>query len=804
MDSLDTIQQMLRRQPFSELIPFLSYDKDKTLYALDSGIGFIFECSPIYAGQDTVRVMRGLFEERFPPGTSIQFMLYASPSVQHLLDSYVLARENVHGDTTFTELARKRRAFILSGVNKSIIKGVDVRIRNMRLIVSVVVPCSKVPDAYEANMPRVQEIKEKVFQPLNAAHLNPRNLDPAALINLMGEIINPGHPPDTYYHYDPKLPIKDQIVFADTEINVDKDHLIVDGKYFKSLTVRQYPQEWHIGKGVNFCGDLFENAKQIGEPFFITLNCQYADPVKTMNQINRRSVSASYQAFGPIGRWFPKLLMKKQHFDNFAVALENGESPFYAYLNIVSWSDNAERAASVTGTFQALFRSMNFILQEDKYIMLPLFLQSLPMCYLAQTQRDLRRRKTFTTSNVAELLPIQADWSGFGAPAILLISRRGQIQMMDVFANPMGGYSGVVVAATGAGKSFFANYFIESYLGLGAKIWVIDVGRSYEKTCSRFGGDFIVFDREFDMCINPFSRVVDLGEEMAVLKSIIAQMASRQNPLDDLCMSFIEEAIKESFALRGNEMTVTNVAEYLSKQHDPRQRDLGKMLYPYTAHGAYAPFFEGKSTLNPQANYIVLELEELKSKRDLQEVVLLTLIYQIQQEMINRDRKKIVLCDESWDLLKGGTNTSNFMETGYRRIRKYKGSFITVTQSIADYYQIPAGKAIMENADFMFLLRQRNESIESMRAECKLSLSDGMYEVLKSIHTDQGNYSEIFVNTPVGIMISRLALDRFFQLLYSNKAEEFQKIKRYMSQGMDVTAAIDRIVAEEARGESAA
>src|SRR6266496_5889887 len=109
MDSITAVQQMLQRQSFSELIPYLSYNEKRKLYTLDSGIGFVFECAPIYAGEDTVRVMRGLFETRFPPGTSIQFMLYASPNVKHLLDSYVLARENVHGESIFTEMAKKRR-----------------------------------------------------------------------------------------------------------------------------------------------------------------------------------------------------------------------------------------------------------------------------------------------------------------------------------------------------------------------------------------------------------------------------------------------------------------------------------------------------------------------------------------------------------------------------------------------------------------------------------------------------------------------------------------------------------------------
>jgi conjugal transfer ATP-binding protein TraC len=146
-----------------------------------------------------------------------------------------------------------------------------------------------------------------------------------------------------------------------------------------------------------------------------------------------------------------------------------------------------------------------------KTAILPHVHDELPMGYIREAQRDLRRRKTFTTSSISELVPLQSDWKGNGEPVIPLISRRGQLQFIDIFHNPSGGFSATVSAATGAGKSFFVNELIMSYLGIGSRVWVIDVGRSYEKLCSFVGGDFIVFERESKTCINPFSKIQDSG-----------------------------------------------------------------------------------------------------------------------------------------------------------------------------------------------------------------------------------------------------------------------------------------------------
>jgi len=787
---------LLAREKLSDLLPYLAYDEKRGFFALDTGVGFIIECNPYFADQTTIATIRSLFEADFPEKTSIQFMLYASPYIDDFLNAYILMREN-NGSSVYTEMARRRAEFLRKKTFSPIVKGSSVILRNFRLIISVVLPCSlKSPEQYEQRIEDGIKVKESVLNILRSAGMSPEMLNITDVITLLNELLNPSHDRREYSpSYDPEIPIKDQILFTDTIINVEKDYLEIDGKICKSYSVRQFPQEWSISEGINYIGSLMENTQQIGCPFFVTLNIEYPAYVKVKGQIERKSLSAGYQAFGPLGKFFPKLAMKKQNFDNFMVALENGSNPIYAYMNIFLYTDSIKHSESVGGTLQSLFRSMNFVLQEDNYIGLPMFLTSLPMSYASEIQADLRRRKTLTTENVSELIPIQSDWKSGGPPVIPLISRRGQLFFIDFFSNPSGGYSGIISAATGAGKSFFVNEIILSYLGIGSKIWVIDVGRSYEKLCSFVGGNFIVFSVDSNICINPFSRINNIDDDMPILKSILAQMAS-DTMMDKLSLAHIEEAIKAAYEQKGSTMTVTDVAMYLENKNDPLQKELAKRLYPYTAKGAYASFFEGESSLKYPANLVVFEMEELKTKKDLQEVVLLSIIFMVQQEMVHREKLKILMIDEAWDLLTGG-NTTTFIETAYRRIRKYRGSCFAITQSINDFYRIPAGVAIVENSDYYLLLRQRAESIEALKKSNRVLLSENMYDILKSVTTDTGNYSEIFCYTPTGIGVGRLIVDRFTQLLYSSKADEYVRIKEKVEAGMNITDAINKIIEEE-------
>ena len=307
----------------------------------------------------------------------------------------------------------------------------------------------------------------------------------------------------------------------------------------------------------------------------------------------------------------------------------------------------------------------------------------------------------------------------------------------------------------------------------------------------------MVFGEHSNVCLNPFTGVRNIDEEMPILKSIVAQMVS-MNALDELSLAYIEEAIKDQYLIHGNDMTITNVATYLAAKDEPIAISLSKRLYSYTSQGAYAGYFDGPATMRAEADLVVMELEELKSKKDLQEVVLLSLIFQIQQAMMDREQYKLLIIDEAWDLLTGG-NTANFMETAYRRFRKYKGACYSITQSVNDFYRIPAGVAIVENSDFMFLLRQRPESIKMLKESGRVSLTEGLYELLGSVHTEHGNFSEIFVYTPVGVTVGRLIVDRFTQLLYTSKADEYTAIKKYLDQGDIIEVAIAKVIEDERR-----
>src|SRR5690606_30598178 len=156
---------------------------------------------------------------------------------------------------------------------------------------------------------------------------------------------------------------------------------------------------------------------------------------------------------------------------------------------------------------------------------------------------------------------------------------------------------------------------------------------------------------------------------------------------------------------------------------------------------------------------------------------------------------KIVLLDEAWDLLASGSDTAKFMETGFRRFRKYGGAGVVITQSVQDLYKDETGIAIIENSANMYLLGQKAAVVEAIKQAMRLPLSDSGYRLVNTVHAVPGAYSEILFITEAGAGLGRLLVARYSQLLYATTADEVTAITERTDRGMSLRDAINVIIA---------
>lgn len=554
------------------------------------------------------------------------------------------------------------------------------------------------------------------------------------------------------------------------------------------------PDSFFFGDAITFVGDLSGGNSSIRENYMVVTNLFFPEVEKTKSSLERKRQFTVNQAYGPMLKFVPVLADKKDDFDTLYESMKEGAKPVRVSYSLVLFAPTAERAQAAATAARNIWRENRFEMMEDRFIALPMFISCLPFCTDRKAIKDLFRYKTMTTEQASVLLPIFGEWKGTGTFHSALVSRNGQLMSLSLHDSNTN-KNLVVAAESGSGKSFLTNELIFSYLSEGAQVWVIDAGKSYKDLCELLKGDFVNFAEDSNICLNPFEMITNWKEEEDGVVSIVKAMASEKGLLDEFQLSGLKQIMTELWEEKGKEMKVDDIADRCRESKEQRIRDVGQQLYAFTSKGSYGSYFSGSNNVSFQNRFTVLELDELQGRKHLRQVVLLQMIYQIQQEMFlgGRGRKKIVIIDEAWDLLKEG-EVSTFMEHQYRKARKYGGSIGICTQSINDLYENPVGRAIAENSASMYLLGQTEESVESVKRAGRLSLSEGGFHTLKTVHTILGAYSEIFIKTKAGIGVGRLVVSDFQKLLYSTDPDDIRDINMFLDQDMNITDAIRQVM----------
>jgi conjugal transfer ATP-binding protein TraC len=817
------IMQAIVNQPtLSGWLPYSAYLEDEKIFVNQDSLGFCLELQPQSgADEEMAQILLPLFTGSRAK-TGIQLHLLGGAHIRSRLRRYANLRvldedtadhprfgRTERNHNVYRAMARQRVAYYLRGAREALHAG--YLLRNMRLVLSVTVP-GNVEDL--SSLEELILLREGMRTTFRAAGFPNRDWDAADLINWVSDLLNPqrafadGH----FAAYDDGRDLRAQIVDRDTVVRVSEMGINLSKPQteheveLRLLSIKSLPPRFALWNMGALIGDLYQGALQYPCPFLITLGVHVLEPEATKNWAFLKAARATTNASSYMARFLPDLREKKEDWDTVLKALGDGQHLVDTYheLALFAHPGNITRAEQ---TARAIWRSRGFELTSDTFMLAQALLASLPMTLSTRLYEDLKKLKrvtTKTTANAVHLAPLIGEWQGTATPVLILGGRRGQVMQLDVYDNPAGNYNVAIAGTSGSGKSVFLNEIAVSYLGVGAKVWIIDVGRSYEKTCHNLGGEFIEFTEGAHICLNPFSFVDDINEDMEMLQPVLAQMVSPREPLENFLYSSLGTAIKKVWNAKGRDMTVTDVFELLNAgridegphEVDRRLRDLAAMLQPFTREGVYGRYFEGPATIDFSNDFVVLELEELKAKKDLQSVVLLIVLYRITREMyFSRERKKIVIIDEAWDLMNGGS-TAEFIEAGYRRARKYKGSFMSATQGIDDYYKNPAATAALNNSDWVFLLRQKKESIEMLDKLGRLSMDEGMKRMLQSLRTEHGAYSEIFISSPVGSGIGRLIVDPVSLLLYSSKAEDVSAIDAKRAAGLTLAQAIEAVLEE--------
>lgn len=806
--------RLLQRQPPSSLLSALAYDPDRHLYFhADGCLGFVFGCYPIVGVDERiVQQLQPLLSQPYPANTVLQISLWTSPDIedQLLMMRALRAPKGTEptssGRRIATGLVDARADYLRYHTQAPVSDRFPTRVRDIQVIVGAKIPCrGAIPT--DADAEQVSRLKTATEQILRTLGMAPIALDPELYIRLVGTMVNWSENASwrsAARIYDDTRALRDQVFDPETAVQVDDVGLWLGKKRLRTLCVKRLPEFVHLVQAAQFLGDAKTGARGIRDSLLITLNVLLIDAETSRTAMSAKKNTATWQSMGPLARYLPRLRKQKDDFDALFEALEDGDRAVKAYLTFCIFSDTDEQSTQAASNAITYYRELGYRLQEDRYVALPVFLNALPGNADPAAAKNLMRYRTMASRHAVQLMPVVADWKGTGSPVMTLLSRNGQLMNVDLFDSPTN-YSALVAAESGSGKSFLVNFLVTAYMSIGADVYLIEVGRSFKNLCQVLGGEHLEFHAASDISLNPFSAIENYEEQSDFTMAGLLAMVSPKADVSAYQESTLRRVTRELWDERGKELTIDILAERLLSfrdadgRLDPRVNDLGTQLYPFTSRGEYGRWVNRTSTVTFRKSLTVCELEELKGRRHLMRFVLVQLMAVIQRAMYLQSdgRPKLLIVDEAWDLITEGPEGA-FIERGCRQLRKWGGAAVLILQGVSDLYRTPVGEAIWENCAHKILMGQTPEAIDGLVKNGRLALGEGAAEILKTVRTEPGVFSEMLIYTRSGSGIARLIVDRRTQLLYSNHPKEKHALAQRIEAGMELEEAIADILRGEA------
>ncbi len=805
--SLQASQAFLRQYGLSHLLPYLAFDEERELFINKKSTGFILETVPLMGSSEQIeRQLTGLFQHTLPEGSYIQFLLLGSSRVEPWLDRWQEPRF-LHPLPIYKTLVQKRAAFFRTKTQSE--GSVPFCIRHFKLIISYSISGTH---QTEVALDALTKLRQQLMTAIQGLNLPVRTWDAKDLLQGLDEVLNLSSRLDyPMLQWNPYQSLSEQLLSPSTHFLVDKDALYqANGQHsIRVYQTRGLPLHWCLSEMGRFIGDPMNRLLQIPMPFALHYGIHICDEKTLKMRLLAKCSQVENQANSPLAKWLPSLSREASEWQYVRQQFEKGQRLVKTQFQVLLFGETTKIHYAEQQLLN-LFRANCWELARESLTVLPSFISCLPLSWGEGAYHDqalLQKVKTTLSHEPTNLLPIQGEWQGTPSPGMLLTGRRGQIFFWDPFDNEAGNYNLCVVGKSGSGKSVFMQELMTATLGRQGRIFVLDVGRSFERTARLLGGTLIEFSTHSPVCINPFSTIpLDdkeaITDALAMLKPIVSLMAAPLMGTNDLENALIEKAIRSSWNKKNRDATIQDIADDLLANSNPKAQSLGQMLYPYTTQGSFGRFFCGKANIDLKASLVILELEELKERKDLQAVIIQMVILQITNQVYLGDRKTPtqIILDEAWDMLRA-KQAGEFMETAARRLRKYRGGLVAGTQTVDDLYATPGSRAVFDNSDWLALLSLKKESIAQLKSSARLSLEPYMETLLKTVHTVQGEYAEMMIIGPDGYAVGRLWLDAFSSALYTTKASEFTAIKNKEQQGLSLIEAIEALVDEKEHDE---
>ena len=798
-------------------LPYRYYDEANELFVNAGTAGFILEAAPLPgANEQVIAALDDMLRKKLPRKTPVSVILLASKCVGERIS------RGVSTDMWKGEMADHLNKITRAFWERSALKGLanereyPLYLRNYRIFIVYGKPAKRFTQQI---MDDLVQVRNTIRVSLSAARIDSMNTDVNAFLSAMREMLN--YRQDQVmtssgeYNEDEKL--NRQVVDPSIDVRVRPSHIRLElpesmdagGARLPASACRvinmqlnKNPRRFALWRGADNLQNLRFPDLGIPCPFMLTWTTELEEQTATQNEALRKDMDLSKKAASAYGQLFPGTKRAADEWRRNREQLSSNEIAFCrTYLNLTLFTpDNNTDAQACELAAVNVFRKNDLEMVTVQYQQMRNWLACFPFMMQEGMWEDMKmtgatlRCKSW---NAVNLMPVVAErqLSHVGMP---LPTYRNQVAFFDMFGEENGStnFNIAVTGTSGAGKSFLTQGILRDVLNAGGFAWVIDMGDSYKNYCQQAGGVYLDGAK---LRFNPFANVKDIKHSAEGIVRLLTVLASPTEPLDGVCEAILQKAVMDAWEKKQQGARIDDVHNYLTHPDVngafadkptiiSRLAELAMLLETYCTWGPDGEYFNADNpTLDGETRFAVLELLSLEDKPKLLSSILFSLILAIQEKMYHspRDLKKVCIIDEAWRLL-GGSNphAARFIETGYRTVRRHRGSFITITQGIKDFSASKEAEAAWNNSSTKITLLQDARAFKQYLSDNPDQFSDMEKEVIRGFQPAlQTGYSSLLISAGEFSSFHRLFVDPITRAMFSSRGEDFAYMQNAQKAG---------------------
>jgi type IV secretory pathway VirB4 component len=497
------------------------------------------------------------------------------------------------------------------------------------------------------------------------------------------------------------------------------DRVRVGQRWQQTLAIRGYPRE--VGYG--WLAPLLQAAAELEltlhvEPFPAELAAQRLQKQRARFESTRR-IEAERGSLADLG-----VAAAAEDAHQLASRLARGESRlFRASLYLSVSADTEAELEQAAARVRALCAAQLLSCMPTTFRPLDGWLSTLPLGL-----DRLRLRRTFDSEALAASFPFAAAEPPLEENGCFYgLAASGAPVVFDRFAQD--NYNGVVLARSGAGKSYLAKLEALRLLYQSVQVFILDPEDEYRRLCQSVGGAYLPLAGPDAVSINPLDlppgadeqaiaeRIVFLTDLVELLTGGLT--GGEHAALDRASHSIYAHANTDT--LSGPPL-LRDLAHQLEAQGRDGKRIADK-LSPYTV-GSHSGLFAHPTSVHPSGELVCFSLRGLSDR--LKPAALLVCLDAIWRALDGPPRKRCVLVDEAWLVMREPAGAS-FLHRLAKSARKRWCGLTTITQDAGDLLATELGQAVVANAASHVLLRQAPQTIDRVAEAFRLTDGERRY-----------------------------------------------------------------------------